>query len=654
MKKFYVTTAIDYVNSRPHVGHSYQKIIADILARFHRLKGEDVFFLTGTDEHGQKVNRAAEEAGLSPKEFADKMSVYFKNAWKALNVMPDRFIRTTDKDHEKVAQDITKMIWKNGDIYKGFYEGLYCTGCEAYFTERDAVDGKCPIHKRDLEVLKEETYFFSLSKYQEKLLDHYEKHPEFILPFSRRNEIINRVKEGLKDLSITRTSFSWGIQFPFDKNHSEYVWWEALINYVSGIGWPGKKFKKYWPADAHLLGVDNGWFHCVIWPAMLMSAGIRPPKTVFIHGFLTINGQKISKSLGNVIDPNYLVEKYGADAIRFFLVRNITFGQDGDFSTDDLIERVNNELVSNLANFCYRTLSFIQKTGSKIKSVGKSSYDRKVLKEVEEKVKLAEKAYGGFELEMAVRHILEIGDTGNSYFQESEPWVLAKRNKKRCDEVLALSANIVKKIAILLKPITPVFSKKIEKQLNVGDLAWKDLYKDLENHKIGKPEIVYRKIDRIDLSEPFAYLDLRVGEITSVEDHPEAEKLYVLRVELGKEKRTLVAGLKGHYSKKELEGKRIVVVANLKPAKLRGIESKGMLLAADDGKRVGLLLAEGRPGEDVVVEGISKRPVGLLDLKEFSKIELAGRKGKAYYGKKVLKTGKGKVWVDRNVEGKVR
>lgn len=488
MEKFYVTTAIDYVNSRPHCGHSYQKIIADVLARWHKLKGEDVFFLTGTDEHGQKVDRAAREAGLSPKEFVDKMSVYFKEAWERLNINPERFIRTTDKDHEKTAQEITKMIWKNGDIYKGFYEGLYCTGCEAYFTERDAVDGKCPIHKKKLEVLKEETYFFRLSKYQDRLLDYYEKHHEFILPFKRRNEIINRVKEGLKDLSITRTSFSWGIPFPFDKKHAEYVWWEALINYISGIDWPDEKFKKYWPADLHILGVDNGWFHCVIWPAMLFSAGIEPPKTVFIHGFLTINGQKISKSLGNVIDPNYLIKKYGSDTIRYSLVRETPFGEDGDFSEQSLKNRHNNELLNDLGNLLSRVVTLIDKGFSG--KIPKRNFDKKLAKELN--LEGIEKHMESFELHNALAEIWNFIRACNKYINDKEPW---KLEGDELSDILYTLTDSLRIIAILLSPFIPETSGKINEQLGLKAGELKDVkFGLLKKGKIKKGEHLFKKI----------------------------------------------------------------------------------------------------------------------------------------------------------------
>src|SRR3989344_2320541 len=341
-KTFYIATAIDYVNAEPHIGHAYQKIIADALARWHKLLGEEVFFLTGTDEHGKKVAESAKKVGKPPKEFVDAISVKFKEAWKSLNINPDRFIRTTDPDHKKTVYEITKKIEESGDIYKGIYEGLYCVGCEAYYTEKDLEEGVCPIHKTKPEKLREESYFFKLSKYKDFLLQHYKKYPEFILPRERRNEIINRVKEGLKDLSITRkkSSLRWGIDFPLNKEHVFYVWFEALINYYTATR-SSEKLKKFWPADIHILGKDNTWFHTVIWPVMLKSASIELPKTVFNHGFLTFNGQKISKSLGNAISIANLTDKYVADTIRYFVMRHFPFasGEDGDFDEKPLIER---------------------------------------------------------------------------------------------------------------------------------------------------------------------------------------------------------------------------------------------------------------------------------------------------------------------------
>ena len=477
-KKFYVTTAIDYPNAEPHIGHAYQKIVADVLARWHKLLEDDVWFLTGTDEHGKKIQESAEKSGKTPKEFVDKMVLKFQEAWKSLNIEPNRFIRTTDKDHEKLVQEFIKKCNKNGDIYKGFYEGLYCTPCEAYYTEKDLINNECPFHPgKKITSIKEESYFFKLSKYQKFLLEHYKKYPEFILPAERRNEIIKRVEEGLKDLSISRTSFSWGIPFPLDKKHIVYVWMDALYNYISGSG----KNQKYWPADIHLLGKDNSWFHCVYWPAFLKSAEYKLPKTIFVHGFLTFNGQKISKSLGNVISPKFLAEKYGADAIRYFVCRQFPFaeGDDGDFSEKALIDRYNNELADKLGNLISRVSTLIEKNGIE-------KTENKLLKKL--KLKEIEKLFNNYELDKSLNDIFAFIDECNSYIQNKKPW--ETKDKKVLYEV----ADSIKTIAILLWPFIPETSEKIAKQFGFK-IELKEIKKPLnEKNKIVKGEILFKKI----------------------------------------------------------------------------------------------------------------------------------------------------------------
>ncbi len=464
MKKFYITTAIDYPNANPHVGHAYQKVIADVLARWHKLLGEDVWFLTGTDEHGKKVENAAKKINKTPKKFVDELSNKFKEAWKSLNIKPSRFIRTTDKDHEKLIQEVIKKCYNNGDIYKGKYEGYYCVGCEAYITEKDLVNGECPYHPgKKIEKLKEESYFFKLSKYKKFLLDLYKKNPEFILPKERRNEIISRVKEGLNDLSISRTSFKWGIPFPLDKKHITYVWFDALFNYLTGSG----KNHKYWPANLHLLGKDNSWFHCVYWPAFLKSAGYKLPKTVFVHGFLKFNGQKISKSLGNSISPKVLADKYGADTIRYFLCRQFPFasGDDGDFSEKALVDRHNNELADKLGNLVSRVSSLIEKNGiekCEVKLLNKLNF------------KKIEKLFESYELDKVLNEIFAFIDFCNEYVQKNEIW--KTKDKKKLFE---LKESILK-IAELLSPFIPESSEKIKKQFSVK--------------KIKKGKILFNKI----------------------------------------------------------------------------------------------------------------------------------------------------------------
>jgi methionyl-tRNA synthetase len=472
-KKFYITTAIDYVNAEPHIGHAYQKVIADVLARWYRSKGYSVWFLTGTDEHGQKLAKSAGEAGLREKEFVDLMSKKFMEAWKTLNIQYDRFIRTTDKDHERFVQEFIKKIKK--DIYKGKYKGYYCLGCEAYITEKELVNGECRYHPgKKVKKIEEETYFFRLSKYRDKLLEIYKEKPNFILPKERRNEMISFVKDGLQDLSITRTNFSWGIPFPLDKKHVVYVWFDALLNYLTGAG----KKQENWPASVHLLGKDNGRFHAIIWPAMLLSAGYKLPKTIFIHGFLSFNGKKISKSLGNVISPNYLVDKYGSDSIRYFVCRNFVLGEDGDFSEKALIERHNNELANKLGNL-------ISRVGSLAEKHGVQKCQNKLLKRL--KLKEIEKCMETFKLDKVLNLIFEFVDVCNEYVQSSKLW--ETKDKKKLYEL----ADSIKAIAILLWPFIPETCEKIAKYFDLK-LDFKKIERPLEGNKIKKGEILFKKI----------------------------------------------------------------------------------------------------------------------------------------------------------------
>jgi len=464
-KKFYVTTAIDYVNAMPHIGHAYQKIIADVLSRWHKVKGDEVFFLTGTDEYGKKVQSYAQKAGKKPKEFVDEISAEFKKAWKALNVDYDRFIRTTDEDHKKIVKEFIELCNKRGDIYLGEYEGYYCTGCEAYYMEKDLVDGCCPIHKTKIEKMKEESYFFKLSKYRNFLLDLYKKKKGFFMPKTREQEVINRLNEGLNDLSISRTSFDWGIPFPLGKGHVTYVWFDALINYYTATRKKGKE--KFWPADVHLLGKDNTWFHTVYWPAMLKSAGIELPKKIYSHGFLTFNGQKISKSLGNSISLISLIEKYGADAIRYFICRQFPFssGDDGDFSEQALIDRHNNELANKLGNLVSRVSSLAEKYGLEKCEV-------KLLKKLNEKK--IEKLFNNYELDKVLNEIFGFIDICNEYVQNKKPWETGDK------KVLYELKESILKIAELLWPFIPESAEKIKKQFSAT--------------KIKKNKILFKKI----------------------------------------------------------------------------------------------------------------------------------------------------------------
>lgn len=479
-KTFYVTTAIDYVNAEPHIGHAYQKVVADALARWHTLIGEEVFFLTGTDEHGKKIALSAEAHEKSPREFVDEMSKKFQEAWTILNISPNRFIRTTDADHKKIVQQFVAQCNKAGDIYKGIYEGYYCISCEAYYTETEAPNFICPTHQKPLEKIKEDSYFFKLSKYEKFLLDLYKKHPEFIQPEERRNEITNRVKEGLKDFSITRTTFDWGIPFPLDDKHVIYVWFDALINYYTATQ-ASQKLKKFWPADIHILGKDNAWFHCVYWPAMLQSAKIKLPKTIFNHGFLTFNGQKISKSLGNAISPKTLVEKYGADTVRYFCLRQFPFasGADGDFDEQALIARHNNELANKLGNLVSRVSTLAEKYGIS-KTPTKKLESKKLLKTVS-------KYLENYELDKALNEIFTFVDACNEYVQEKKPW------ETRDTTVLFELSTAIKDAAILLSPFIPATSEKIAQTFHFS-ISLKEFGKPLKVSKIQKADILFKKI----------------------------------------------------------------------------------------------------------------------------------------------------------------
>lgn len=668
--KFYVTTAIDYTNSSPHLGHAYQKIAADVLARWHRSLGAKTYFLTGTDEHGLKISRAAEAANKSPKEFVDALSDEFKEAWQALNLSQDRFIRTTDADHKKIAQKFVKHIQK--DIYKGVYKGNYCVGCEAYLSDDDIVNGKCKIHQKPVEYLEEETYFFKMSKYAAPLLDYYKKHPDFVKPYGRLEEVRQRIlREGLRDLAITRAKFSWGIPFPLDKKHIIYVWFEALQNYITALGWPsGLKFKKFWPADYHLLGKDNTWFHAVIWPSMLLAAKIKLPKTIAVNGWITVNGEKISKSLGNVIDPKYLAGKYGADAVRYYLLRDAPYGEDLDFTEINLINRYNAELADELGNLVARVLTLLEKfSNSKVPKAKKQKPKPKkdiddidLISQADDTLRHAEELILELQFHHALEKIFAYIRIANKYVADEKPWELAKQNSPHLNTVLYNLAESLRIISALIWPFIPETAEKISQQLGLQkvpqlkNLKWGQL-------KVGtvtkRGENLFEKIDaeKIGVVEPFEKLDLRVAQIMVVEEIPDASNLYKLKLNVGKLGfRQIVAGIKRHYEPKDLKNKKIIIVANLKPAKLKGVISQGMLLAAEDSnKKVGILtVTETEPGADVFIVGIDKKPVENLELDEFIKTTLTTKAGSVYYKDKFLQTYKEKVKVEKVKEGAVR
>lgn len=493
--KFYITTAIDYPSGKPHMGHAYEKVAADCIARWHRLLGEDVFFLTGTDEHGSKIQKKAEEAGKKPEQYVDGMVVFFKRLCEKLSISNDRFIRTTDADHVKVAQGIFKKIFDRGEIYLGKYSGWYCSDCETFYTEKDLKEGNCPVHLKKAEWLSEESYFFKMSNYTQKILGYLEKNEASIMPDGKRKEIINRVREGLNDLSVSRVNVKWGIQVPVDKRHTQYVWMDALINYVSGVGAfpPESKnsLKKFWPADIHLIGSDIAWHHSAIWFSILMSAGIALPKTVFVHGFInTRTGAKMSKSSGTVIDPIELVNRHGTDPLRYFLLREIPFGQDGNFSEDALKERLNNELANELGNLVNRTIVLIEKkTGGKIP---KAKTDAKLQKKLN--LKKIEGHMERLELHHALAEVFSFITGCNQFINEKEPWNLEGRE---LEEALYSLADSIRITSVLLQPFMPGTSEKINKQLGVKPGLLKDCRFNLlkPGTKVKKGEVLFRKAE---------------------------------------------------------------------------------------------------------------------------------------------------------------
>jgi len=653
-KKFYITTPIFYVNDVPHIGHAYTSIVADAIARWHRLLNEDVFFLTGTDEHGQKIEEAAKSAGKNPQEFVDGIVVRFKELCERLNISNNDFIRTTEKRHMDVANKIFRAVYDNGDIYKGVYEGFYCTGCEAYLSEMELIDGKCPIHNKEAELIKEESYFFRLSKYQKDLIEWIEKNPKCILPLSRRNEVLGRLKEELRDLSISRSSFKWGIPLPIDENHVMYVWFDALTNYLSAIDYPHKNFKRYWPADAHLIGKDILWFHAVIWPAMLFSAGIKPPKTIFAHGWWTVEGQKMSKTLGNVVDPFDIVKRYGVDAFRYFLLSSIPFGEDGDFSEKTLIEKNNKELADDLGNLVQRVMILIQKNfNGEIPRQGTLDEKDKELIEKSDIVDELKKLMDSFEINKALNKIWDFIRECNKYINETAPW--KEKDKERLGTILYNLVESLRIISILIYPFIPETAEKIAMQLGMKIGSLNDAkFRKTTKGKIGKPEILFKKFEMTEKSE-VAKLDLRIGKILDAKQHPNADKLLLLDVDLGKEKRQLVAGIKEHYNLDELKGKKIVVLCNLKPAKIRGVESKGMLLAADDGKKIRIIEADkSLPGDAVYFSGIKQEPEKEITIDDFLKIKLLTKNKNVFYDNKIMKTDKENLFVDISDGAKIR
>ena len=631
--KYYITTAIAYTSGKPHIGNSYEIVLADSIARFKRKDGYDVFFQTGTDEHGQKIELKAQEAGVTPKEFVDDVAGQIRNICDCLNTSYDKFIRTTDKDHERQIQKMFKKFYDQGDIYKSSYEGLYCTPCESFWTESQLVDGKCPDCGREVKPAKEEAYFFKMSKYADRLIEHINTHPEFIQPVSRKNEMMNNfLLPGLQDLCVSRTSFKWGIPVDFDDKHVVYVWLDALSNYITGIGYDvdgnhGDNYKKYWPADLHLIGKDIVRFHTIYWPIFLMALGEPLPKQVFAHPWLLSGDGKMSKSKGNVLYADDLAAFFGVDAVRYFMIHEMPFENDGSISWNLMTERINTDLANVLGNLVNRTVSMSNKY------FGGVVENKNVIGEVDnDLITVAKDTYNRVHAKMddlrvadAISEIFALFKRCNKYIDETEPWALAKDESKK-DRLATVLYNLVESISIgasLLWPFLPETAEKIAKQLNTSLREFETLGEfgayPSGNKVTDSPEILFARLDIIDVlaeaeriaaiqkaevnaPEPEAnegeYMELElkpeieygdfdklqfaVGEILECVEVPKSKKLLCSKVRVGKEVKTIVSGIKQHYSASEMVGKKVMVLVNLKPATLAGIVSEGMLLCAED------------------------------------------------------------------------
>ena len=630
---FYITTPIYYPSGKFHIGTAYTTVASDAMARYKRSRGFDVRFLTGMDEHGQKIQEKAQEAGKEPQAYVDEIADAAKKLWEMMDITNDDFIRTTEKRHEEMVEKIFAKFMENGDIYKGHYEGLYCTPCESYYTETQLVDGKCPDCGREVKVVKEESYFFNMKKYADRLVEYYNANPEFILPESRKNEMVNNfIKPGLEDLSVSRTTFDWGVKVPGDPKHVIYVWVDALSNYITALGYGSDNdelFNKYWPADVHVVGKDIVRFHTIYWPIFLMALDLPLPKKIFAHGFIMMKDGKMSKSKGNVVYPEMLIERYGLDAVRYFLLRELPFGQDGVFSPESFVERVNFDLANDLGNLLNRTVSMINKYfGGEIPAYAGqvTEFDQTLEDFIKTTVEKVEKNFEDMQFSIVLADIWALVARTNKYIDETAPWVLAKdeANKEKLASVMNHLAESLRQIAIMIEPFMPRTTPQIFAQLGIEGEAskvWDSLTKFdtlAQGTKVvekGTPifprlevevEVEYikdqmsqsvkptteepkkeEKIEEVETTpligiDDFMKVEIKVGQIKECKQHPKADRLLVSQIDLGTEVRQIVSGIAEHYQPEQLVGRKVLVVTNLKPVKLRGELSEGMVLAASN------------------------------------------------------------------------